>query len=748
MGRFRGTITEHFKRRWPDWTALVVLVALSTVLLWQRNEAWRQAGGLNAEYLDRQGRVRFTRTDPAPDVGDEKLIRGIRQVRWSGWVWIPRSGKFVFGMHFKGTVRFEVDGRPLIQGRSFARRVKGHRTPRRHDRRLQKAQILLEKGWHALTLDYKAAADGGTGLRLLWQPPGRRGDPEYLTPEFLRASKEEPKKKGPDGVAARDGATATVLVVLWLLFCLFLTRGRIERYVQRVREDRSARVDLGLAGALFLAGVLVRVFQLDAAGQTWDEDVYFGAGRNYLLNLLALDFRPESWVWNFEHPPVTKYIVGLGSLWSESMNPARFLMALLSSIAIACAYFVGRLFLGRTAAAVGCGFMVLMPHLVGHSRICGHESVSVALYTLSFLCFSVALFGSAGRRTLWYVLSGVFSGLCVGTRWINASVFILLGVTFLIQMLPQLKERTGKLRIHTGVLLTPLVAVAVFWVTWPRLWHQPVAHLVETFSHYPAGLMVSEPFLGSIRKPPAHYFWVYFLATVPSLILAAWVLSFPAWLARRPFKGPGLVIVWWLVPMTAAQVSPFTQDGVRYVLPALVPACLMAGFGAEWAGRALGRISGRVVKSAGDEQARAALAGKVGTSVLAGVLLLSSAWACFRVHPYYIDYYNALWGGAEAAGRRLRFEFSWWGEGLVPAAKWINARAPKGSRVYLAAAARHVMVFRTDIRVVAAAGQADYLVFADSALHRPQPAGFTLVHAERVSGVPLVKVFKRKGESR
>ena len=100
MGRFRGTITEHFKRRWPDWTALVVLVALSTVLLWQRNEAWRQAGGLNAEYLDRQGRVRFTRTDPAPDVGDEKLIRGIRQVRWSGWVWIPRSGKFVFGVHF------------------------------------------------------------------------------------------------------------------------------------------------------------------------------------------------------------------------------------------------------------------------------------------------------------------------------------------------------------------------------------------------------------------------------------------------------------------------------------------------------------------------------------------------------------------------------------------------------------------------------------------------------------------------
>ncbi|MHC4946227.1 MAG: hypothetical protein ACYTG7_24710, partial [Planctomycetota bacterium] len=281
-----------------------------------------------------------------------------------------------------------------------------------------------------------------------------------------------------------------------------------------------------------------------------------------------------------------------------------------------------------------------------------------------------------------------------------------------------------------------------------RLWHQPVAHLVETFSHYPAGLAVSEPFLGSIRKPPAHYFWVYFLATMPSLMLMAWILGFPAWLARRPLKQPGLVLLWWLVPMAAAQVSPFMQDGVRYVLPALVPACLMAGLGVEWAGRGLGRIWGRFVKPAGDEKARRALAGKVGVSVLAGILLLSSAWACFRVHPYYIDYYNALWGGPEAASRKLRFEFSWWGEGLVPAARWINARAPKESRVHLAAAARHVMVFRTDIRVVAAIGQADYLVFADSALRRPPPAGFVLVHAERVCDIPLVKVFQRQGESR
>ncbi|TMQ18142.1 MAG: hypothetical protein E6J91_08750 [Deltaproteobacteria bacterium] len=45
---------------------------------------------------------------------------------------------------------------------------------------------------------------------------------------------------------------------------------------------------------VFVGGVAVRWIDLGGFGQTWDEDINWGAGRNYITNLVALDFNGEN----------------------------------------------------------------------------------------------------------------------------------------------------------------------------------------------------------------------------------------------------------------------------------------------------------------------------------------------------------------------------------------------------------------------------------------------------------------------
>ena len=102
----------------------------------------------------------------------------------------------------------------------------------------------------------------------------------------------------------------------------------------------------------------------------------WSAGRNYVINLLELDFNRESWRWNFEHPPLTKYIAGMGALLSDGYGAARALSAIV--MAIACAFvvlIVRRLFDLQSAVFAGV-IVALTPHLIAHGRVDSNPSSS------------------------------------------------------------------------------------------------------------------------------------------------------------------------------------------------------------------------------------------------------------------------------------------------------------------------------------------------------------------------------------
>jgi 4-amino-4-deoxy-L-arabinose transferase-like glycosyltransferase len=629
-------------------------------------------------------------------------LRADETGRHGSW-WFPRGGPYILGYESPAPAELVVDGQRVAIG------------PGR-----QAQRVVFAAGAHAVTFR------GPREARLLWHPPGRRGALEYVPASSLAPEPPETARFGGGAGASRgDAAIATGIVLVLVAAGLLLARPRWRSW--RRREDWAPAL-----GVLALA-LAVRFWGLSAAGQTWDEDEYWSSGRNYLVNLLALDFRDASWKWNFEHPPVTKYLAGLGALWQDGYGAARAIFALVSAGTAVLAWAIARRLFGGAAGLTAGVIVALTPHLVGHARVVGHETPSVFFWTLgvwlALRCFDDD--GALVRRRLVWV--GVALGLACATRFANLLLSPVLGLT-LLAMAPAAQRRRT---VAWGLALGPAAALATFVAVWPRLWTRPFAHLDEAWQklRLPHSL---EPYLGRmLLEPPWHYFVVYVLAVTPVVVLAA-ALAGGAWRGPARRERGWIVVLVWLVAPFGIGWSPVRQDGVRYVLPVLVPLAIAAGAGAAHAGAwAAERL----------RKPRAAWA-------LGGVLGLYLVVTCARIAPYYIDYYGEAVGGAGRAQVRKLFEVGWWGEGIGEAVAYTNTHAAPGARLYKLMVPTHVNWFREDLwrAEVAAPFLAEWIVVNDAGIRTAGgrfalPPDAELVHDVRAGGASLARVYRRAPKS-
>jgi 4-amino-4-deoxy-L-arabinose transferase-like glycosyltransferase len=616
--------------------------------------------------------------------------------------YFPRGGPYILAFDTDGPAELEIDGVRVVAGAQRA-----------------SARVVYAAGVHGVTFR------GPAGARLLWHPPGRRGALEYVPPSSL--SPDEPARAhfGAGAGASRGDATIATLILMILAAAgVLLARPKIDRRTWMI------------VGGVFAFALLVRLVGLSAAGQTWDEDEYWSAGRNYLVNFLSLDFSDASWRWNFEHPPITKYIGGLGALWQDGYDVARALFAALSAGTCALAAAIAmRLFPsdeGRERVGLLAGLAcALTPHLIGHAHVVGHETPSTFFWALAvYLCLRVHEDRTTSVRRLAWV--GVVLGLAVATRFANLLLAPVIGVTLLCCAPAAERLRT----LWLGALIAPFAGLATFVAVWPRLWTHPFLHLNEAWlklriPHTP------EPYLGAYTTTPTwHYFAVYTLAVTPVVLLAAAFVG-GAWrgIARRE-RGWLVVLVWLLVPYGIAW-SPVRQDGVRYVLPALVPLAIAA--------------------AAGFDQLCAALAPRIrrAPAALVGALAAYLLLTCARIHPYYLDYFAEAVGGTGRVQERKLFETGWWGEGIASAVDHVNANAAPGAKLYKLLQPTHVNWFRDDLfrAEVGSPAAADWIVVNDAGIfandvlaRRPPfvlPPDAQLVHDVRAGGASLVRVYRR-----
>jgi len=557
------------------------------------------------------------------------------------------------------------------------------------------------------------------GARLVWSPVGRRGDPEYVPASSL--SPDPPARAAFDapGTTPLDGAIALgLLVTLGATLCI-LARRRLAA-VPRHTWIAMASV--------FVAGVVVRWIDLGGFGQAWDEDVNWAAGKNYVTNLVSLDFAARSWGWNFEHPPVMKLLDGIGAQFADGFGPARALSAIWISLGCALLVPIGaRLFrprVGVLAAAIA----TLLPPMVAHGQIIGHEAPTVLWWSLAILLalglhdyLSPSDRKAAAMLRVRLVWIGVAIGIAIASRFVNGLVGPLCAVIVAVQAPPRWRRET----LIWGAILMPLAAIATVYVVWPRLWVHPLAGLAESFRKL-QGVHSPEPFLGTItNQPGAHYFLVYLFATLPLGVLAG-VIAGAARLIRRRDPSALIVVCWFVIPL-GVTFSPVRQDGVRYVLPCLLALAMLAAAGfdqlAVWA------------------RVRHAF------TALAALVTLYLAVTLARVHPYYLDYFGEQVGGAGSVAARGWFETAWWGEGVDRAVAYVNANAAPGARVDRdCIEPAHLAWFREDLwtPMTSVPAEATWIVsYAPQTRPCPVPPDARRVFTVTADGVVLAAVYVR-----
>ncbi|MCW5804845.1 MAG: glycosyltransferase family 39 protein [Deltaproteobacteria bacterium] len=561
---------------------------------------------------------------------------------------------------------------------------------------------------------------GPPDARLMWSPVGRRGDPEYVSASSL--SPEPPDRATFDapGTARLDGAIALAMLVIVVAALCTLARRRLAAV------PRATWIAMG---ATIVVALAVRLMGQGDQGQTWDEDVNWAAARNYVTNVLALDFADRSWIWNYEHPPVMKLLDGIGAQLSSEMGPARTLSALWSALGCALLVPIGvrlaRLRVGLVAGLVAA----LLPPLVAHGQVVGHEAPTVLWWALGILLALGVHDGlpeapdAASRRTLAYRLCwlGAAVGIAVASRFVNGLLGVLVVAIVAIRV-PRPWWRATAIR----AALTPLTSVATVIAVWPRLWGHPIAALEQSLKRLSQSHAL-EPYLGQITNEPGwHYFLVYLAATLPLGVALAVVAGLVRSAADRG-RAALIVALWFLVPLLV-MFSPVRQDGVRYVMPCILALAMLAALGVD----ALARLA----------------RWKHAFPALAAALLLYQGVVLARTAPYYLDYFGEHTGGAGAVARRRAFETGWWGEGLDRALDVVNVFARRGALVHRCIfGPGHLAWFREDLWTVPTdLRQAEWIVDYSPATRTfpcPIPRDATLVYENVHDGVTLAAVYYR-----
>lgn len=616
----------------------------------------------------------------------------------AGSLHLPRGGPYILGVQSPGRAVLEVGPHRVSIGPEGGVKVE---------------RFQLDAGAASLRL---AAPPGA---RLLWHPPGRRGDPEYIPASSLSpAPLSEARFTGP-GAARADAAAAWAIVLALLGAMLFSLRARIAAI--------PGAVLLG-AIAVFVLALAVRLVDLGAAGQTWDEETYWSAGRNYVQNLVRGDFSDGAWIWNYEHPPVSKYLAGLGGLWHDGFAGARGISAFVTALACATLVAVGTR-LDRPATGLVAGVAAaLTPHLIAHGQIVGHEAPTALVWALAWWASLRVWDRGVTFRVVAprLVVVGVILGFGLMVRYVNGLMAPAIGLTILLTAPAGVRLRAAA----WGLAIIPAVAVVTSIILWPRLWSEPFAHLEASWDKL-KGKHTAEPFLGRITNdPPRWYFLAYLGATAPVGVLLATAGGVVAWIRADDRRTSLAIALVWLVAPLGVMLSPVRQDGVRYVVPSLLALAVLAGAGVAAFGAWLAhrkRLRARIVA----------------WPIAAFALYL--AITCARIRPFYLDYYGEHLGGPAAVARSKRFEVGWWGEGVEQAVAYVNAHAAPGDRVHRdCVEPYHLTWFRGDLwEPVRDTRAARWIVhYQPSWRSCAVPPEAARVFTVRAQGAPLVHVYR------
>jgi hypothetical protein len=307
--------------------------------------------------------------------------------------------------------------------------------------------------------------------------------------------------------------------------------------------------------------------------------------------------------------------------------------------------------------------------------------VTLIWLKLIYLIVSAALIGWLYRKQFpealklfgWNILlASIALGLTISIRILGPLVGLLVAI--------YAWQKAGKKSLPM-LLVYASISLGVMLVTWPYLWPNPIAHLIESWhvmSQYPwPGQVLFNGQYYRSADLPRSYLPVLLAIQITEPI---WPLFFLSLILL--WKNKYLLIatlLWFILPLTAFIVerSPL-YDNFRQIIFILPPVFFVCGLGVDWLFRRLRQPIGR--------------------GLIVAALVLPGIVAGIQLHPYEYIYYNSFIGGVR--GAQGRFETDYWATSYRAAMNYVNSIAPANGKIFVAGPSYIAAIYRRhDLRI-------------------------------------------------
>ena len=497
-----------------------------------------------------------------------------------------------------------------------------------------------------------------------------------------------------------------------------------------------------LSLVIFILAFSLRVWNLNKAGQAWDESsLLVDYAWYYVKDAKNLDFGTDFW-WKGtpDHPPLVRYLRGIASIpdikgWDNRGFPIynydltydRMLSVFLSSFAAVLVFIIGARYISLYAGIASGMIFSMMPIPLGHSQIAMYEPFGLFFFTASMFAFFLFL-EKPNKKSM--ILSGITLGLALLSRETH---LMLLPMMFIVIYL---KNKSAKIKNLKSLIYKTLSTFGIAFLTFFVFWPMPFFHLGWEFNYFmnirvnTAG-SIPEVFFGHLMLTPIPYYFVYFIITTPLVVLLLALIG-----AKKIDRSKNWVwyslILWFCFPFLLS-FYPKREHGIRYIIQITIPLALIAAMGFEI-------VVSKFVK-------------KFSYKILLLIpLFLYQFLILLRITPYYIDYFNIVVGGAKNVYEKRLFQLGWWGEGIKEAFTYLDKNAPVGTTVGIATSPFHIppplpgrklIPYKDD-------GTYDFVVvnfyniiregFDDSKIRENYKAAYSVI----ADGAHLVEVYKKK----
>ena len=337
---------------------------------------------------------------------------------------------------------------------------------------------------------------------------------------------------------------------------------------------------------------------------------------------------------------------------------------------------------GTFTALIAVLSLTLYPLFFGESHFNIKDIPQASFYSLMIIFLYE---GIIAKKNSLLILSAIFFGFSLGTKFnILFSPFIIL--PWIIIYLKQSYTSLHKISwLIPSIIYFPLIAILIFWGSWPYLWTDPIHRFLSIIKYYTTiginpNFDPSFIFLGFNT-----YATQWILYTTPLVILfltffgVVYVLT-KGWKEKE--KTSILIFIWLLIPILRVTVPHAgIYGGVRQIMEFIPAMAILAGIGANFFLKQVSSIRYQVlgIKAANKKHFM--------LYTLYFILILSFLPIFFKfisIHPNENAYFNPLIGGLKGA---RDMDFPYWGNTFGNAyrqgSNFVNKQAERNATLVL-----------------------------------------------------------------